>query len=152
MTRIDFYFNVANKPQLLAELVQGALNKRRQVTVLAEDAEKASDISASLWQHNATSFMPNVLMNDVLAAQTPIVVHYQTGALLQDSVLSKDSALLQDDMLINLTETEPSFFSRFTHLVELVSEDEQDKIAARARYKFYRDRGYDIKNINHAQT
>jgi DNA polymerase III subunit chi len=140
MTRIDFYFNVTNKPQLLAELVQAALNKRRQVTVLADNAEKASDISASLWQHEATSFIPNVLVNDALATQTPIIVHWQ------------DSALLQDDMLINLTETEPSFFSRFTHLVELVSDVEEDKVAARARYKFYRDRGYEIKNINHAQT
>jgi DNA polymerase III subunit chi len=140
MTRIDFYFNVANKPQLLAELVQAALNKRRQVTVLADNAEKASDISASLWQHKATSFIPNALVNDALATQTPIILHWQ------------DSALLQDDMLINLTETEPSFFSRFTHLVELVSDVEEDKVAARARYKFYRDRGYEIKNINHAQT
>ena len=140
MTRIDFYFNVTNKPQLLAELVQGALNKRRQVTVLADNAERASEVSASLWQQEAKSFTPNVLVNDALAWNTPIVIHWQ------------ENALLQDDMLINLTRAEPTFFSRFTQLVELVGEDEQDKLAARARYKFYRDRGYEIKNINHAQT
>ncbi len=140
MTRIDFYFNVSNKPQLLAELVQGALNKRRLVTVLVNNAEKASEISANLWQQDAKSFMPNVMVNDALAENTPIVIHWQ------------ENALLQDDMLINLTQTEPSYFSRFTQLVELVGEDEQDKLAARGRYKFYRDRGYEIKNINHAQT
>lgn len=140
MTRIEFYFNVANKPLLLAELVRTGLNKRRQVTVLADNEEKASEISASLWQHEATSFMPNVLVNNALAALTPVVIHWQ------------ESVLLQDDMLINLTKAEPRFFSRFTHLVELVGEDEQDKLAARSRYKFYRDRGYEIKNINHAQT
>jgi DNA polymerase-3 subunit chi len=37
-------------------------------------------------------------------------------------------------------------------LVELVSEDEQDKLAARARFKFYRDRGYEMKSIDHAQN
>jgi DNA polymerase-3 subunit chi len=58
---------------------------------------------------------------------------------------------MNDDMLINLTAREPSFFSRFTQLVELVGADEADKVAARARYKFYRDRGYEIKNIDHAQ-
>ena len=140
MTRIDFYFNVSNKPQLLAELVQGALNKRRQVTVLTDNAERASEVSAHLWQQQAESFTPNVLLNDALAENTPIVIHWQ------------ENTLLQDDMLINLTETEPSFFSRFTQLVELVSEDEQDKVAARGRYKFYRDRGYEIKNINYAQN
>jgi DNA polymerase-3 subunit chi len=59
--------------------------------------------------------------------------------------------LKNDDMLINLTAAEPSFFSRFTQLVELVSDDEQDKIAARARFKFYRDRGYEIKSTDHTQ-
>lgn len=140
MTRIDFYFNVANKQQLLAELVQGALNKRRQVTVLAGSAEKATEISVKLWQQPATSFIPNVLVADALAAQTPVVIHWQPNNVLQD------------DMLINLTQTEPSYFSRFTQLVELVGEDEQDKLAARERYKFYRDRGYEIKNINQAQS
>lgn len=140
MTRIDFYFNVANKQQLLAELVQGALSKRRHVTVLANDANNAAEINADLWQQEAGSFMPNVLVNHNLAALTPVVIHWG------------ENALLQDDMLINLTATEPIFFSRFTHLVELVGDDEQDKVAARARYKFYRDRGYEIKNTNHAQT
>lgn len=140
MTRIDFYFNVTNKQQLLAELVHGALSRRRQVTVWADDAEIASDISTKLWQQQTDRFMPNVLADDLLAAQTPVVIHWQ------------ENALLQDDMLINLTQVEPSFFSRFTQLIELVSEDEQDKVAARARYKFYRDRGYEIKNINHAQA
>jgi DNA polymerase-3 subunit chi len=59
---------------------------------------------------------------------------------------------MQDDMLINLTANEPSIFSRFTQLVELVGDEEQDKLAARARFKFYRDRGYEIKSIDHAQS
>jgi DNA polymerase III subunit chi len=53
--------------------------------------------------------------------------------------------------LINLTQKEPSFFSRFTQLIELVTNDEQDKVAARARFKFYRDRGYEIKSIDCVQ-
>jgi DNA polymerase-3 subunit chi len=140
MTRIDFYFNVANKKLLLSELVQGALNKRRKVTVLADNAESAHEISASLWQQQIEGFAPNVLVDNVLALQTPVIVHWQ------------QNELLQDDMLINFAQVGPSFFSRFTQLVELVGEDEQDKVAARARYKFYRDRGYEVKNINHAQA
>lgn len=150
MTRIDFYFNVVNKQLLLAKLVQGALGKRRHVTVLARDAGNATEISASLWQLQTESFIPNVLVNYEVAALnlmvpnivafTPVVIHWQ------------ENVLLQDDMLINLTEAEPTFFSRFTQLIELVGDDEQDKITARARYKFYRDRGYEIKHTNHAQT
>ena len=140
MTRIDFYFNVADKQQLLAELVQGALNKRRKVTVLADNANFAREISATLWQQQVEGFAPNVLVDNAFAKHTPVIIHWQ------------QNELLQDDMLINFAETGPSFFSRFTQLIELVGEDEQDKVAARTRYKFYRDRGYEVKNINHAQT
>lgn len=138
MTRIDFYFNVANKPQVVLALVQAALSKRRQVTILAADALAAKQVSSDLWQTQAESFLPNVLANHSHAMQTPVLIDWD------------DKNLQQDDMLINLSTHEPNFFSRFTHLVELVGGDEQDKTRARQRYKFYRDRGYEIKNIDQA--
>lgn len=140
MTRIDFYFNVANKQQMIADLVQSAVHKRRQVTICVADESSAANISTDLWQHKPESFLPNVLANDVAAAQTSVLIHWQ------------DNASLQDDMLINLTVNKPTFFSQFTQLIELVGDDEQDKIAARARFKFYRDRGYEIKSIDYAQA
>lgn len=140
MTRIEFYFNVSNKSQTLAALVQAALIKHRQVTITTENEAMASQISNDLWQNEQTSFLPNILANHAAAVQTPIVIHWQ------------ESTLHQDELLINLTPNEPIFFSRFTHLIELVSDDEQDKQAARARYKFYRDRGYEIKNIDLAKS
>lgn len=140
MTRIDFYFNVANKQQMIADLVQSAVHKRRQVTICVADESSATNISADLWQHKPESFLPNVLTNDVVAAQTSVLIHWQ------------DNASLQDDMLINLTVNKPTFFSQFTQLIELVGDDEQDKIAARVRFKFYRDRGYEIKSIDYAQA
>ena len=140
MTRIEFYFNVSNKSQTLADLVQAALIKRRQVTITTENEVMASEVSSDLWQNKQTSFLPNVLANHAVAVQTPIVIHWQ------------ENALHQDELLINLTLNEPVFFSRFTQLIELVGDDEQDKQAARARYKFYRDRGYEIKSIDLAKN
>ncbi len=140
MTRIEFYFNVSNKSQTLADLVQAALIKRRQVTIATENEVMASEVSSDLWQNKQTSFLPNVLANHAVAVQTPVVIHWQ------------ENALYQDELLINLTLNEPVFFSRFTQLIELVGDDEQDKQAARARYKFYRDRGYEIKSIDLAKN
>jgi DNA polymerase-3 subunit chi len=37
-------------------------------------------------------------------------------------------------------------FSRFQRLVEIVGRDDEDREAARARFRFYRDRGYEIVN------
>ena len=143
MTRIDFYFNVADKQQVIADLVQSALKKRRQVTIFATDEIAASKASANLWQIKPEYFLPNVQSNHLHASKTPVVIGFQGDDLTHD--------LMQDDMLINLTTHEPILFSRFTQLVELVSDDEQDKMAARARFKFYRDRGYEIKSTNYAQ-
>ena len=143
MTRIDFYFNVANKSQLVVDLVQAALAKRRQVTILTTDELAASQLSSDLWQTKPESFLPNVRANALPAAATPVLIGLQSDNLSND--------VMQDDMLINLTAVEPVFFSRFTQLVELVSDDEQDKMAARARFKFYRDRGYEIKTTDQAQ-
>jgi DNA polymerase III subunit chi len=123
--------------------VQSALFKRRQILLLAADEKMAGDVSLSLWQNKPESFLPNVKLNHLHAPATPVVIDLQGGDL--------SHSLMQDDMLINLTIKEPSFFSRFTQLVELVSDDEQDKHAARARFKFYRDRGYEIKSIDHTQ-
>lgn len=139
MTRIDFYFNVSDKPKLLAELVETAIAKHRQVVVLAPDDAMAKRVSDYLWQETATSFLPNSYANHLHAARSPVVIGLQADNFMHD------------DMLINLASNEPGIFSRFTQLVEMVSDEEDDKLAARVRYKFYRDRGYDIKNINHAQ-
>ena len=143
MTRIDFYFNVLDKQIIIADLVQSALKKRRQITIFALDEIAASKVSADLWQIKPEYFLPNVQSNNLHASKTPVVVGFQGDDSTHD--------LMQDDMLINLTAHEPIFFSRFTQLVELVSDDEQDKMAARARFKFYRDRGYEIKSTNYAQ-
>ena len=143
MTRIEFYFNVADKQQAIVNLVQAAIIKRRQIMLFATDEKMASDVSVSLWQNKAESFLPNVQLNHLHAAITPVVIGLQGDDAIKNSA--------QDDMLINLTANEPSFFSRFTQLIELVGSDEQDKIAARTRFKFYRDRGYEIKSEDCAQ-
>lgn len=136
MTRIDFYFNVTNKHNLMVDLVATALNKHRQVTILEHDEHRASTISQVLWHASPESFLPNMLATHALAKLSPVVVNWH------------EIELIQDDMLINFTVKEPKFFSRFTQLVEIVSNDEQDKKLARERYKFYRERGYEIKNID----
>jgi DNA polymerase-3 subunit chi len=55
-----------------------------------------------------------------------------------------DDPLVHDQVLINLRGDTPGCFSRFQRLVEIVGADDADREAARARYRFYRDRGYNI--------
>lgn len=150
MTSIDFYFNVASRPQVVRNLVKSALLKRRQVTIFTDDEIIASELNHDLWQNEAISFLPNVLINHAHAARTPVIIYCKNNQAEMHALVSENS-ILQDDMLINLTAHEPIFFSRFKQLIELVTDNEQDKTIARQRYKFYRDRGYTIKNIDQAK-
>ena len=50
--------------------------------------------------------------------------------------------------MVNFAADVPVFFSRFLRVIEMVGLDEVDKIAARKRFKFYRDQGYEIKTLD----
>ena len=46
---------------------------------------------------------------------------------------------------MNLSREIPPGFSRFQSLIEVVGQDEDDRLAARDRVKFYKDRGYEVR-------
>jgi DNA polymerase-3 subunit chi len=47
---------------------------------------------------------------------------------------------------VNLRREVPPFFSRFHRLVEIVAAaDEDDAHEARTRFRYYRDRGYELR-------
>jgi DNA polymerase III subunit chi len=139
MTRVIFYSNVSDKHAALLVLVHKALAKRHLITLFAESERAANDYSDVLWSRLSTSFFPHVLASHPLANETPIVIDWQ------------HEQLCQDDILVNLTQRQLTIFSRFRQLVELVGTDEQDKALARQRFKFYRDRGYEVLHFNEAQ-
>lgn len=138
MTRIEFYFNVADKLAKATELCERAVAKGRQLTLFTQDDAMSSRLQQKLWQHSPTSFLPSAYPLDDTSAHAPIVLD------------AAGTHLIQDDILINLKTEHPPFFSRFRYLVELVGNDEDDKVAARQRYKFYRDRGYQVKSTDAA--
>jgi len=122
----------------VAELCEKAVAKGRQLTVFTQDEVMNSQLQQMLWQHSATSFLPSAQPGHATSGQVAII-------------LDKDgNDLIQDDILINLKSGHPPFFSRFRYLVELVGSNESDKVAARMRYKFYRDRGYQVKSTDAA--
>lgn len=136
MTRIEFFFNVPDKLAKVAQLCEKAVAKKHQLTIFSQDDAMSAMVQQRLWTLSATSFLPSADANDVTRTHTPIMLH------------AEGNPLTQDDILINLQTEYPPFFSRFRYLVEIVGLDEQDKVAARSRYKFYRDRGYQVKSTD----
>lgn len=136
MTRVQFIVNLQDLHAKAVTLCERYLNKGHQLTIVGASVEVNTLLSQQLWQSAAVSFLPHAYINEANAAYAPI--HLQ---LLHDKPM-------QDDVLINLQPEVPIFFGRFRQLIELVGDTETDKVAARERWKFYRDRGYAMQSID----
>jgi len=134
LTQIDFYFHVENKLHTACALSAKACAQGLRVLAFCADPEASRKFSRTLWTTPATGFVPHCAPEDRLAAVTPVIVDHDGTRLPHDQVL------------LNLRPDWPPFFSRFQRLIEIVSLDEEDRRLARERYKFYRDRGYEIRN------
>jgi len=140
MTRIDFYSNAEPKLQVACQLAAKAVQQSLRVLILAPEEATARAVDKLLWTFPATGFLPHCMAHDALAAETPVLI-------------ARDcTALPHDEVLLNLALESPGPFSRFQRLIELVAADEADKQAGRARFRFYRDRGYEIHHHDLART
>ena len=133
MTEIDFCFNVADKLRLVARYAAKSVKQESRLFIFAPDERGAAEVCRALWSCEQTSFIPHCRSRDALAAETPVIVDHAADPLIHD------------DLLLNLATGYPPFFSRFRRLIEIVGNEEEDKSAARDRFRFYRDRGYEIR-------
>jgi DNA polymerase-3 subunit chi len=134
VTRISFLHGAPDRIQSAAQWLQRAWVARRQVIVFVPDAEQAARLDRILWTQPQLSFVPHCRSDSPLAHETPLLL----ADRLDDTV--------GDGCLLNLSNELPSAFSRFEEVVEIVSIDDADRLPARERFKFYRDRGYAIDN------
>src|SRR5262245_9540129 len=140
MTRIDFYSNAEPRLQLAGQLVARAVREQMQVVVFAPDPNTARALDKLLWTYQAIGFVPHCLAGDPLSPETPVVI------------ASDDSEPPHHRVLLNLHEESPPAFSRFERLIEIVGMDDSDKQRARTRFRFYRDRGYEIQHHDLAKS
>jgi DNA polymerase-3 subunit chi len=59
-----------------------------------------------------------------------------------------DAEMAHYQVILNLHADSPPSFSRFERLVELVGTGNDDRQLARSRFRFYRDRGYEINHYD----
>lgn len=133
MTRIDFYHYAEDKLRFACRLAAKAYESESRVVVYSPEPAVLSDFDKALWTFQATRFVPHCRVESPAAAETPIVL------------AASGEALPHHDVLLNLADEWPPFFATFDRMLEIVATDDEDKARARARYAFYRKRGYDIR-------
>ncbi len=134
MTRIDFHIHVGIDIQWLnyaCRLVRKVYAAGQPLCIIADDPLLRA-FDAQLWAFSALDFIPHCRAEDAHATVTPVIL------------ATHCSAASEHQILLNLGSDIPPDFARFTRLLEVVGSEEAQLCAARARYRFYRDRGYPI--------
>jgi DNA polymerase-3 subunit chi len=139
LTQVFFYHNASDRLAAVAALISKAAQQKKALLVYAPERELADAIDRQLWIQQPTGFVPHVRGNSPLAAETPVVI--------VDSLESTR----QNERLFNLSADIPPGFSRFTSVIEVVGQEDDERRAGRERVKFYKDRGYDVKFIDLAE-
>ena len=133
MTRIDFYHYAQDKLRFGCRLAAKAYESASRVVVWSPEAKVLEAFDRDLWTFQSTRFVPHCTLESPLAAETPVILA-RTG-----------DALPHHDVLLNLGDDWPPFFASFERVLEIVTHDEQDRQKARARYAFYKQRGYELR-------
>jgi DNA polymerase-3 subunit chi len=138
MTQIYFYSGSNEKLKTACRLCVKALQQEMKVMIYISDATLIEQLDQLLWTFSATSFVPHCRMQAEaqLVSVTPII--------LSDRIQSD----IHFDVLLNLNDQHPASFDQFKRVIEIAGVSREDKLAARERYRFYKDAGYEIQHYN----
>lgn len=139
MTRIDFYILDRQTKDALGVLAcriaEKAVRHDNDVLINVNSAADGARLDELLWTFSQGSFLPHRLLSDKSRDDQGERV------LIGNDVVPEDGPW---DLLINLSGQIPEFFSQFHRLAELIDADDDSKAAGRERFRYYRDRGYEL--------
>jgi DNA polymerase III subunit chi len=140
-TDIAFHFNAPNKLTYTCKLLRKATLAGARVAVWAPP-ELLARLDSALWAFSSVDFIAHA------RAPCPAEVQSRTPVLL-----CEDAAHLSGyGVLVNLGVQIPQSLDGFARLIEVVTQDEADRQAARMRWKHYEAAGYTIVRHDLAQV
>ncbi|WP_413700189.1 DNA polymerase III subunit chi [Psychromonas sp. KJ10-10] len=113
--------------------------QNRKVFIYTDNQQDAFTVDETLWQFDGDSFVPHNLLGEGPRFGTPVEISWMPPTHPRP-------------ILINLSLHLPDFTNNFQQIIDFVPNDEQLKMATRARYSAYRKLGHTLttENINTA--
>lgn len=136
MTKVDFYTGSTDKLRTACQLCHKAMQNGLKTVISLPDAATLETLDRLLWQYPDTAFIPHCDRS----APDSAPVYLSTG----------EENFPHHEMLISLHDACMPFFSRFARVIEIVGAE--DSQAGRERYKYYRDRGYELRHFDLAKA
>ena len=139
MTKVDFYTGSSDKLRTACQLSHKAMQNGMRTVISMHDIATADALDKLLWHFPATAFIPHCRSDAEEAATAPVVLD------------NGSEKFPHHDLLISLHNECVPFFSRFERVIEIIGNDAEDSRMGRERFKFYRDRGYELRHIDLTQ-
>ncbi len=140
MTRVDFYIlattDVASSERFACRLTEKAFLAGHRIYLNSTSQQQAEQLDQLLWTFRPGSFVPHCCTH-ARDEDVPVLIGHgeeEPGEI--------------SDVLINLAEDTPSFFSRFRRVAEIVTQEPEQRAKGRQRYRFYQERGYPLTHHN----
>lgn len=136
MTQIDFYSLPDTDPEariiLTCRLLEKSLAKKHRVLIQVNDKDDAEQLSEKIWGFRPESFLAHGFLNEHPKNQIEIGWTNDHGS--------------QSDILIQLSDEIPEFFSRFNRVIEITCNTPAIITPTRLHFRFYKERGYPLKH------
>jgi len=140
VTQIDFYIlepSAAGDRYLLScRIAEKARGAGHRVIVHSEIEDEKRHLDRLFWTYREDGFVPHGVIGRDAADLNPILIG--NGADADD----------EHDVLINLGRNVPTFFGRFSRMIECIDHDPEIKQAGRDRFRYYREHGYSLRTYN----
>ncbi len=153
MARIDFHSNVADKLLYCCRLsrkimASAEVEGHLRTIVVVGSSKELQELDALMWNFSKTDFLPHAWLDHDAAQETPIV-------FVGDERQLQDSTIPHCDVLIYLKKEEPKqlnqLLARFPRWIEVVTTQEDERLAGRERYKVYRELGHELHHFDQAK-
>lgn len=138
MTDIEFHVNMPDKLHYCCRLLRKVQRSGAHAVVTAEP-ELLAKLDELLWTFSSHDFLPHYYSGGLVTASAPTLA--STPIHLVEQLQGGPPGAL----LINLGRQPPTYFERFQRFIEVASGTDTDILAARARWKYYKDRGYGLR-------
>lgn len=135
MTRVDFYIldaaDCAGRYDFACKIIEKAYKMGHQVLVYADSEVEAKALDDLMWQYRESAFLPHAILDTQEKTRPKVEIHWQE---FHD----------HHDVMINLSTRLPDEFSRFSRVIEIVSQEPAVLASTRQNYRFYKDRNYPL--------
>ena len=131
MIQVDFYILAQEQQRTLfaCRLAEKIYRLGKRVYIHTSNEQHTRILDDLLWIFQSGSFVPHECYQDRTTPQSPVVIGHHA------------QPVADVDVLINLSDEMPMFYSRFARVAEIVDGEEAVKIKGRDRFRLYREQG-----------